>query len=158
MRRLHSASHVSSRAPNTRELIIDIFEKVSFSPYIFLYEFAAIVALVRTRNRHLVPNFWQWVVKLFFLECSFVFTGVIVRVRINQYECFHQAFQKAWWKQLPLHKSLSESFYELSVWCKTTEMREMLYIIGGKRVKMRCCTPVQLRIKPLLNKSRCYRF
>ena len=26
----------------------------------FLYEFAAIVALVRTRNRHLVPNFWQW--------------------------------------------------------------------------------------------------
>ena len=50
--------HVSSRAPNTRELIIDIFEKVSLSPYIFLYEFAAIVALVRTRNRHLVPNFW----------------------------------------------------------------------------------------------------
>ena len=49
--------HVSSRAPNTRELIIDIFEKVSLSPYIFLYEFAAIVALVRTRNRHLVPNF-----------------------------------------------------------------------------------------------------
>ena len=45
--------HVSSRAPNTRELIIDIFEKVSLSPYIFLYEFEAIVALVRTHNRHL---------------------------------------------------------------------------------------------------------
>ena len=60
MRRLHRTLHVSSRAPNTRELIIDIFEKVSLSPYIFLYQFAAILALVRTRNRHLVPYFWQW--------------------------------------------------------------------------------------------------
>ena len=59
MRRLHSTEHVSSRAPKIRKLIIDIFEQVSLSPYIFLYEFAAIMALVRTRNRHLVPNFWQ---------------------------------------------------------------------------------------------------
>ena len=26
-----------------------------------MYEFAAIMALVRTRKRHLVPNFWQCV-------------------------------------------------------------------------------------------------
>ena len=63
MRRLHSTEHVSSRAPKIRKLIIDIFEQVSLSPYIFLYEFAAIMALVRTRNRHLVPNFWQWILR-----------------------------------------------------------------------------------------------
>lgn len=59
MRRLHNTYHVSSRAPETRKLTIDIFEQVSFSPYIFLNDFTAIMAWVRTRNRHLDPNFWQ---------------------------------------------------------------------------------------------------
>ena len=75
MRRLHSTEHVSSRAPKIRKLIIDIFEQVSLSPYIFLYEFAAIMALVRTRNRHLVPNFWQ---------CSFLFPTYLGRSKEAQ--------------------------------------------------------------------------
>jgi hypothetical protein len=38
--------------------LIVIFKKVFIYPYIFLYYFAAIMALVRTRGRHLVHNFW----------------------------------------------------------------------------------------------------
>ena len=38
---------------------MDIFEKVSLFPYISLYDFAAIMTLVRKCNHHLVPNFWQ---------------------------------------------------------------------------------------------------
>ena len=50
MWRLHSTWHDSSQGPETRKLIIDIFEQVYLSQYIFLYKFAAMIALVHMRN------------------------------------------------------------------------------------------------------------